>query len=165
MGNNASAAVDELSDELAALLDATSITSTSTRDELYSFFDDGFDDDAEEIPGASGARTPAPTETFPEGYFALPIHPSNSKPALFSPSRQMMNSLGASSQMKMTSWKECQQYSRVPDMVDEGYCSSESSDLEMDIGDEEEKEALLPAKRFSWRASSPERCSLLYWEK
>lgn len=157
MGNNASAAVDELSEELAALLETTTISSDriKTRDELYSFFDDGFDDDAEEIPEATGAKTPAPMEKFSQqSYFALP--------------RSLMTPEVSLDCMEMTAAfgkEECQEYSRVPQVMDEGYYSSECEDLEMDCGDEEEKEALLPAKRFSWRASSPERCSLLYWEK
>lgn len=151
MGNNISVAADELSDELSALLEATSIASASTRDELYSFFDDGFDDDAEEIPGTSGARTPAVRENVPQGYFALATSCKSETP---SQCRQR------------STWNRLDDDEKVPDlMMDEGYSSSGSGDVEMDSGDEEEREALLPAKRFSWRASSPERCSLLYWEK
>lgn len=146
MGNNVSVAVDELSEELSELLEATSVASASTRDELYSFFDDGFDDDAEEIPGT---KTPAVVESSPREYFPRHVTP---KPDV-TQCRQR------------TTWSGSQEYAHVPTMVDEGYCSSESGDGEMDFGDEEEREALLPAKRFSWRASSPERCSLLFWEK
>lgn len=158
MGNNISVAADELSEELSALLEATSIASASTRDELYSFFDDGFDDDAEEIPGTSGTRTPAiPTavENVPQGYFALAT------------SSKFEDDASTVQIRKRGAWSR-QDDSRDLMMLDEGYYSSESGDVEMDDdlpGDEEEREALLPAKRFSWRGTSPERCSLLYWEK
>lgn len=153
MGNNVSVAVDELSEELSELLEATSIASASTRDELYSFFDDGFDDDAEEIPETSGTKTPATMieSGHPSDYFTFHITP-------------------ASDVRQRTPWGRKKEYSQIPSMVDEGYCSSENGDdykgmIEMECGDEEEREALLPAKRFSWRETSPERCSLLFWEK
>jgi hypothetical protein len=160
MGNNASAAVDELSEELASLLETTSLSNPSkptTREELYSFFDDGFDDDAEEI--ISGAKTPARmgtpapqhVENYPQGgYFSLPIKSFRPEISQYRPS-------GAWSALPKDSGV-------VPETMDEGYCSAESEVDEMELC-EEDKEALLPAKRFSWRASSPERCSLLYWEK
>lgn len=165
MGTNISVAADELSEELSALLEATSIASASTREELYSFFDDGFDDDAEELtPGTSSsaaAKTPAavvPAENVPQGYFALATSSST-----FDDATVRIRQRGT--------WnRDCRGDDSRDLMVDEGYYSSENGDGDVEMedfecGDEEEREALLPAKRFSWRGTSPERCSLLYWEK
>ncbi|CZT23386.1 uncharacterized protein RCC_09100 [Ramularia collo-cygni] len=200
MSNNISTAADELSEELSALLEATSLPKASTREELYSFFDDGFDDDAEEIiPGSAAASTSntpkspavAMFETsrrgeIPLGYFPLDAIATSTSSSSSSSSPKIGDFMTRSEGRFDCNWRrqsldwakgsEGMTMMMMGMVDDEGYHSSSENatdEEEGDLGDgdvedeedQEEREAMLPAKRFSWRNSSPERCSLLYWEE